>query len=75
MVCFSSSNRGSLPLVQIFMGTVCGLLFTATKNAELMIAITLEKCFAVLEFTVLNGVIMLFVSVVLCLERDRNHYF
>ena len=45
VVSFSSSNSDSVSplLVQIFMSTACRLLFTAAKNAELMVAIMLEK--------------------------------
>jgi len=47
MVPFSSGNSDSgLPLlVQIVMSAACRLLFTAGKNAQLMVVTMLKKCF------------------------------
>ena len=45
VVCFFSGNSdsGSPPLVQIFMGTACRLLFIIGENAQLMVLTVLKN--------------------------------
>ena len=70
VVCFGSgnSNTGSLPLVQIFMGAACSILFITGENAWLMVAgIFKTIMFCSCEFALSNSVIMMFISVVISL--------
>ena len=42
VVCFSSGDCGSPPLVQVFTNAACRLLFIAGENAELMVVSMLK---------------------------------
>ena len=43
VVCINSGNSGSPPLVQIFMGTACRLLFITGENTQLMVVTVLKN--------------------------------
>jgi len=76
VVHFSSGESESLPLAQEFMNASCRHLFISGKNVQLMVVTTWKKrLFCCWGFSLWNGVILIFVSVVVSMEINRRHDF
>ena len=67
----SKSLNVAFQLGQIFMSTMCRLLFTSSKNAQQMVVMM----FCSWEFALSNNVIVLVATVVVSMEINRRHYF
>ena len=72
VVCFSSGDSGSPPLVQIFRSMACRLLFIIVKNALVSVVTMLKK--SVLQQNLLCQLPWQR-SVVVPMEIKRRHYF
>jgi len=65
-----NSGSGSPPLMQMFTGAACRLLFIASENEQLMVVAVFsgwKTVFCSWEFSLSSSVIVLFVSVVISL--------
>ena len=69
------SDSRSYLLAQIVKNEACRFLFISGENAYIMMVTTLKNSFSSREFAPSNSVILLFVSVVVCMELNRRHYF
>lgn len=70
---FSSGDRGSLPVLQIFMSAACKLSFIAVENAH-MIIMWKNRLYSS-EFNLSNSVIVSFVAVIVFTEINKGITF
>ena len=76
VVCFSSSNSGSSPLLQICVNAAGRLSFITGKKCIANGGVHVEKIvFCSYEFALLNSVILFFLSVAVSMEINGTHYF